>query len=307
MVFTTHGTTTALTPLALAINASRSFFQWLVTHWGRVTHICVSKLTIIGIDNGLSPVRCQAIILTNAGMLLIRTFWTNVGKFHTFSCKKMHLKTVYEMAAILSRPQCVNYDNIRCTKAFVLKQIRFLNESIVKHLNRPLELDDVNRIYMLHTALIYIYFLKDVSPLLHITTISRTNYSDCEWQPRCEACEWKLDVQPGIDLTPHVCTNCYFFFNYKDFLLRGNFLESAAGYIHGSLFITAYGLNERHIEPALSVCHNTIRCRSLSQWVNSVPTYVRKLHFVYEVVRTWSKCSWIIYHTPTSLNTLGRT
>ena len=27
-----------------------------LTHWGRVTHICVSNLTIIGSDNGLSPV-----------------------------------------------------------------------------------------------------------------------------------------------------------------------------------------------------------------------------------------------------------
>ena len=26
-----------------------------LTHWGRVTYICVSKLTIIGSDNGLSP------------------------------------------------------------------------------------------------------------------------------------------------------------------------------------------------------------------------------------------------------------
>ena len=31
-----------------------------ITHWGRVTHICVSKLTIIGSDNGLSPERRQA-------------------------------------------------------------------------------------------------------------------------------------------------------------------------------------------------------------------------------------------------------
>ena len=37
-------------------------FSFLLTHWGRVTHICVSKLTIIGSDNGLSPGRCQAII-----------------------------------------------------------------------------------------------------------------------------------------------------------------------------------------------------------------------------------------------------
>ena len=33
-----------------------------LTHWGRVTHICVSKLTIIGSDKGLSSDRRQAII-----------------------------------------------------------------------------------------------------------------------------------------------------------------------------------------------------------------------------------------------------
>ena len=44
-----------------------------LTHWGRVTHICVNILTIIGSDNGLSPGRRQAIIWTNAGILLIGT------------------------------------------------------------------------------------------------------------------------------------------------------------------------------------------------------------------------------------------
>ena len=42
-----------------------------LTHWGRVTHICVGGLTIIGSDNGLSLGRRQAIIWANAGMLLI--------------------------------------------------------------------------------------------------------------------------------------------------------------------------------------------------------------------------------------------
>ena len=32
------------------------------TRWGRVTHKCVSKLSILGSDNGLSPFRRQAII-----------------------------------------------------------------------------------------------------------------------------------------------------------------------------------------------------------------------------------------------------
>ena len=67
-----------------------------LTHWGRVTHICVSKLTIIGSDNGLSPGRRQAIIWTSAGILLIRPLGTNFNEIlieiHTFSFKKMHLK-----------------------------------------------------------------------------------------------------------------------------------------------------------------------------------------------------------------------
>ena len=48
-----------------------------LTHWGRGTHICIGKLTTIGSDNGLSPCRRQAIIWTNAGILLIRPLGTN--------------------------------------------------------------------------------------------------------------------------------------------------------------------------------------------------------------------------------------
>ena len=67
-----------------------------LNHWGRVTHIYVSKLTIIGWDNGLSPGRCQAITWTNAGLLLIGKFGTNFSeiriKIQNFSFTKMHLK-----------------------------------------------------------------------------------------------------------------------------------------------------------------------------------------------------------------------
>ena len=56
------------------------FLTWL-THWGRVTHMWISKLTNIGSDNGLSPGRRQAIIWTNPGILLIRPLGTNfIGK-----------------------------------------------------------------------------------------------------------------------------------------------------------------------------------------------------------------------------------
>ena len=68
-----------------------------LTYWGRVTHICVDKTTIIGSDNGLSPGRRQAIIWTSAGILLIGPLGTNVSEIlieiHIFSFKKMQLKT----------------------------------------------------------------------------------------------------------------------------------------------------------------------------------------------------------------------
>ena len=64
----------------------------ILTHWGRLTHICVNKLTIIGSDNGLSPERRQAIIRTNAGILSIGTLGTNLSEIlseiHTFFSRK---------------------------------------------------------------------------------------------------------------------------------------------------------------------------------------------------------------------------
>ena len=51
-----------------------------LTHWGRVAYICVNKLTIIGSDNGLLPGGSQAIIWTNAGILLIGPLGTNFSE-----------------------------------------------------------------------------------------------------------------------------------------------------------------------------------------------------------------------------------
>ena len=68
----------------------------VLTHWGPVTHICISELTTIGPGNGLSPRQRQAIIWANAGILLIRPLGTNFNEIlieiHTFSFKKIHLK-----------------------------------------------------------------------------------------------------------------------------------------------------------------------------------------------------------------------
>ena len=84
-----------------------------LTHWGRVTHICVGKLNIIASDNGLSPGRRQAIIWTNAGILLIEPLGTKFNEFfyrnsYIFIHENALENVVCEAASLLSRPQCVN-------------------------------------------------------------------------------------------------------------------------------------------------------------------------------------------------------
>ena len=88
------------------------------THWGRVTHICVGKQTIIGSDNGLSPGRRQAIIWTNAGLLLIGPVGTNFSetsiKIITFSFTKMRLK----VSSAKWRPFCLGLNVLNRSTQF---------------------------------------------------------------------------------------------------------------------------------------------------------------------------------------------
>ena len=74
-----------------------------LTHWGRVTHICVGNSPIIGSDNGLSPDRRQAIIWTNAGNPVKFN-----QKYNVYIQENAFERVVWKTAAILSQPQCVN-------------------------------------------------------------------------------------------------------------------------------------------------------------------------------------------------------
>ena len=69
-----------------------------------MAHICVNELNSIASENGLSPVRRQAIIWTNAGVLIMRPSWSDFNEIlievHTFSFKKIHLK----MSSVKWRP-----------------------------------------------------------------------------------------------------------------------------------------------------------------------------------------------------------
>ena len=80
-----------------------------------------SKLTIIGSDNGLSPGRRQAIIWTNAGILLVGPLGTNSSEILieilTFSFKKMHLK----VSPAKRRPFCLGLNVLnQILRAFVI-------------------------------------------------------------------------------------------------------------------------------------------------------------------------------------------
>ena len=85
-----------------------------LNHWGWVRHKCVSKLTIIGSENRLSPRRRQAIIWTNAYILSIgpplgTNFSEILIEIYTFLFKKMHLK----MSSGQLRPFCHGLNMLR--------------------------------------------------------------------------------------------------------------------------------------------------------------------------------------------------
>ena len=79
----------------------------ILPHWGRVTHICVSKLTIIGSDNGLSPDRRQAIIWTNAGLLLTGPFGTNFSEILIEILPFLFKKIRLQASSAKRRPFCL--------------------------------------------------------------------------------------------------------------------------------------------------------------------------------------------------------
>ena len=90
--------------------------QWrpfcvVLTHWGRVTQMCVSKLTIIDPDDGLAPTRRQAIIWTDAGILFIDPLGTHFSKISKFiyfhSIKRIWTCRLRNVSHFLSASACL--------------------------------------------------------------------------------------------------------------------------------------------------------------------------------------------------------
>ena len=92
-----------------------------VCYWGRVTHICASKLIIIGSDNGLAPDRRQAIISTTAGILLIWPLGTNFSEI------------------FIAMQKCNHFCWRKCIwKCLLWNGDHFVSASICKHLQNKM-------------------------------------------------------------------------------------------------------------------------------------------------------------------------
>ena len=114
--------------------------QQVLTHWGRVTHICVNKLNITGsdicvnklnitgADNSFSPGRRQAIIWTNDDILLTGPLGTNfseiLSEIHALSFTKIHLKT----SSAKWRPFCLDLNVLKMSSKCCYKSL-YLNIS----------------------------------------------------------------------------------------------------------------------------------------------------------------------------------
>ena len=91
---------------AIELQDSQNYVPRYFSTWNEIIYASVIKPSLAWSDNGLVPGRHQAIIWTNAGILLIGTLGTNfseiLSEINKFSLKKMHLK----MSSGKWRPFC---------------------------------------------------------------------------------------------------------------------------------------------------------------------------------------------------------
>ena len=105
----------------------------MLTHWGRMMHICVSKLTTIGSDNSLSPPshylnQWWNIVNSN---LRNKLQWNHKQNSSIFIQENAFENVVCEMASISSRPQWVKGSYGSIPYAYSLK---YLNLELINQI-----------------------------------------------------------------------------------------------------------------------------------------------------------------------------
>ena len=91
----------------LLCQVTDDLIHWVLTHWGRVTHICVNERTIIGSDNDLAPTRqCWNIVNRT---IRNNIQWKVNRNSYIFIHENAFENVVWKKAAMLSWPQCANW------------------------------------------------------------------------------------------------------------------------------------------------------------------------------------------------------
>ena len=107
-------------------------------------HISISKLTTIGSDKGLVPVRRQAIIWNNAEILIIgpprnNLQWNYNRNPYILIQENPFQNAVWKMAAILSQPQCVKRNALGIIAIYLSSRLMENYRTTLKCISSPLE------------------------------------------------------------------------------------------------------------------------------------------------------------------------
>ena len=175
-----------------------------------MTHLCVSKLTSIASDNGLSPGRRQAIIRNNAGILLIGPLGINFSEIDrlieilTFSSKKMHFK----VSSAKRRPFCPGL-NVLYHRGHCIQVAHRYPHCIHVHIDIP-RIRDLHQYYRGHCIRVHIDIYEGAFPIAQRKSTQITLY-----------CRFYIIIQnTGLSLMPQttLCYGlCWYFINTEGF------------------------------------------------------------------------------------------
>ena len=108
-----------------------------------MTHICICKLIIIGSDNRLSPGQRQAIIWTNAGILLIGPLGTNFSEILIKTCRFSFKKIYLKMSSGKWRPSCLGLNEVLTPVKYKCDICQVILNTLRPRQNGPHFADDI--------------------------------------------------------------------------------------------------------------------------------------------------------------------
>ena len=191
-----------------------------LTHWDRMTHVCLSKLANIGSDNGLSPGPRQAIIWANAGIWLIRTLGTIfseiLSEIHTYSFKKMYLK----MSSAKWRQFCLNLNVLTLETGSRGCPCRYMEFNI--WYNTPGLQDNWLKVWDIYLHVILVSCAKlSKGHVFSTTSLKSSIKTSKSIGPKTETCTPITNLTQPL-LTVDILTLCVWFVKYEHTMSRAS-------------------------------------------------------------------------------------